>query len=135
VELDDALQEWDPDGVTVLPSGPVPPNPAELLGSGEMSQLVRTLESRFDLVLLDTPPVLPVTDSAVLSTVVDGALLVVRSTSTTREQARRALRSLSAVGGRVYGVVLVGAELDPRDGYGYGYAPRPTPNVLAGKRG
>lgn len=127
VPLDDALQAWAAEGVTVLASGPIPPNPAELLGSNEMDQLLRNLEARFDLVLVDSAPVLPVTDTAVLSTLVSGTVVVARARRTTREQVNRTLKSLETVGGRVYGAVLVGADVPARDGYGYGYAPDVAP--------
>lgn len=105
-ELDDALQPWR-DNVWVLPSGrPLPPNPSEVLGSNFMSHVLGQLAERFDVVLIDTPPVLPVTDAVALSTQVDGVLLVARYGSTNRGPAAEARRRLDAVGAHVIGYVL-----------------------------
>jgi non-specific protein-tyrosine kinase len=123
--LDDVLQPWGAGGLQILASGPIPPNPSELLGSDHMSQLIRDLERRTDLVLIDAPPLLPVTDGAVLSKVASGAILVVRSGRTTREQVTRAFETLHAVDAHLFGVVLnMAATKGPdayRYGYGYGY--------------
>jgi non-specific protein-tyrosine kinase len=124
VSLAEALQPWGPDGrLLVLPSGATPPNPAELLGSKGMANLVDQLEGMADLVLVDAPPLLPVTDAAVLSRVTSGALLIVRSNRTRRDQVTRAAQQLEAVDGKLLGSVLTmvpsrkGAGAD----YGYGY--------------
>lgn len=127
VELDDLLQPWGDGGLQVLASGPTPPNPSELLGSHQMAELMRELESRCDLVLLDAPPLLPVTDAAVLTKHASGAMLVVRAGETSKEQASRAVDILRAVDAHLYGVVL---NMVPTKGpgaykygyYGYGYA-------------
>jgi succinoglycan biosynthesis transport protein ExoP len=125
-ELDDVLQPWGDGKLAVLASGPTPPNPSELLGSHQMGELLRDLESRVDLVLLDAPPLLPVTDAAVLSAHASGAIVIVRSGHTTREQALRAVDNLRAVDAHVYGAVL---NMVPTKGPGaykygyYGYAP------------
>lgn len=104
--LDDALQHWR-ENVWVLPSGrPLPPNPSEVLGSHFMSQVVVELAERFDIVLIDTPPVLPVTDAVALSTQVDGVLMVARYGTTHRGPAAEARRRLDAVGAHVIGYVL-----------------------------
>lgn len=132
-DLDDVLQPWGEgrvgDGrVEVLPSGPIPPNPSELLGSRNMSDLIEVLRSRFDIVLIDAPPLLPVTDAAVLSTRVDGTLLIARVGRTRCEQLRRAADALRAVDARMIGTILnmVPAK-NPNASY-YGryesYAPR-----------
>lgn len=129
-ELDDALQVWGAAGALhVLPAGPTPPNPSELLGSQGMSDLLRTLEDRYDLVIVDSPPLLPVTDAAVLSTIASGALLLVRYGRTRREQVDRALESLRAVDAHLFGVVL---NMTPTKGpgayqYGYGYGYKGEP--------
>jgi receptor protein-tyrosine kinase len=123
-ELDDALQEWRP-GVFVLASGwPLPPNPSEILGSQMMSQLLQDLAARFDTVLIDTPPVLPVTDAVALSTQVDGVLLVARHGRTQRGQAAEASRRLTAVGADVIGFVLNAVPARESAGYyaAYRYA-------------
>ncbi len=104
----------------VLGSGPFPPNPSELLGSQAMREVLRAARDEFDVVLLDSPPLLAVTDAAVLSTMVDGAILVVRTGSTPRTSVRRAISQLETVHGRLVGTVL--NDVDFRAGlYGGGY--------------
>ncbi len=100
--------------------GPIPPNPSELLGSSNMQRLIKQLESDFDYVLIDAPPLLPVTDAAVLSTIVDGALVVVGAGIVAKDQLRHALESLETVNGEVLGLVL--NRVQSQDGPGaYGY--------------
>ncbi len=122
VDLDDALQSWGTDGLTVLPSGPTPPNPSEsLLGSMQMRTLLQNLESRADMVLIDAPPLLAVTDAAVLSRLASGCVLVVRARVTKKEQVARAMEALHRVDARVFGTVLTRAHLRKTDAYGYSY--------------
>lgn len=126
VKLDDALQSWGGQaGVQVLASGPLPPNPSELLGSEGMRSLLDDLEARADIVLFDAPPVLPVTDAAVLGAASSGLLLVVRSHHTRREQVERAAQILSTAGISPVGTVLNMVPTRGPDaaayGYGYGY--------------
>lgn len=123
VELDDVLQRWGPDDMLVLPSGPTPPNPSELLGSQHMQNLLATLESRVDLVLLDATPLLPVTDAAIVAAQTSGTIVIMRVGRTTRDQAGRAVELLRNVDARIYGVVLnMAPTKGPRaEGYGYGY--------------
>jgi len=106
VDVADVLHPWGDGTLRVLPGGPHAPNPSELLGSEGMIALVRRLESMADLVIFDTPPLLPVTDAAVLGVNTDGAVLVVRSGGTARGQLDRAVESLGGVGVRVIGGVL-----------------------------
>jgi non-specific protein-tyrosine kinase len=115
---DGYLQETKVENLRVLTSGPLPPNPSELLGSERMSNLIEHLKQQADIVLLDSPPSLAVTDAAVLSSQVDGILLVVDAGACRRELAARAVESLSKVGGNVLGAVL--NKLSPR-GSGYYY--------------
>ena len=127
VEVDDVLQPFGRTGLRLMGAGPIPPNPAELLGSANMERLVEDLCNRFDYVLIDAPPLLPVTDAAVLSTIVDGAIVVVGAGVAQREHVRRALESLDAVNGSILGVILnrVRAK-DGGAGYGtYQYDYRP----------
>ena len=102
----------------MLTTGPLPPNPSELLGSGSMTRLIEHLKGQADVVLFDSPPALAVTDATVLSSQVDGVLLVVDAGSCRRGLATRAVESLSNVGGNVLGAVL--NKLSPR-GAGYYY--------------
>lgn len=105
-DIDAALQPVGFNGLMLLPSGQLPPNPSELVGSPAMVQLLESLRDRFDVVIINTPPLLPVTDAAVLSAHADGVLVVVRAGKTTRHQLSLAMRSLQAVGARVFGTVL-----------------------------
>jgi capsular exopolysaccharide synthesis family protein len=118
VAVGDVLQTWGTLPLKVLPSGPIPPNPSELLGSTPMIELIKLLGSHADIVILDAPPLLPVTDAAVLSTVCDGALIVARHGHTRRDQLTAASESINKVGGRVLGVIL---NRVPRRGSGTGY--------------
>ena len=119
--IDGSLRTTDVQGLTVLTSGPIPPNPSELLGSGRMSRLLEELEQRFDMVLVDTPPVLAVTDAAVLAPKAGGVLLVTRAGQVARQQVVRAKEALEAVKANVLGVVLDGVQTEGRDGYYYYY--------------
>ncbi|MBY6437555.1 polysaccharide biosynthesis tyrosine autokinase [Rhodococcus kroppenstedtii] len=102
----DVLQPTSFDNILVLSSGPLPPNASELLSSDASRQVIEQLRARFDYVVVDGSPLLPVTDSAVLSTYCDGAILVTKSGSTKREDVTRALGNLERVGARVLGIVL-----------------------------
>jgi capsular exopolysaccharide synthesis family protein len=124
-ELNDALLEYHDEGLLVLPSGAVPPNPSELLGSSAMRSLVEELQARCDLVLIDAPPLLPVTDAALLSAISDGVILVVRAGKTSHEHVSRAVHALGAVDAHVLGTVLTMVKTRGPDAsayrYGYGY--------------
>jgi capsular exopolysaccharide synthesis family protein len=117
--LEVALQPWSGDKVFVLPSGSIPPNPSELLGSRHMTELLRRLEERFDAVIIDTPPLLPVTDAAVIASTVDGVVLVSRCSKTTTTQAKQAANALKAVGARLLGCVLNMTPTRGADAYSY----------------
>lgn len=110
-DLDAAVRVPSADGPAVLPAGTVPPNPAELLGSARMAEVVATLRGRYDTVLLDAPPLLPVTDAAVCSAVADGVLLVVRWGRTCRDEVREAVGMLDRIDASVLGSVLNGRRL------------------------
>lgn len=122
VALDDALQSYDDTGLQVLACGQRPPNPSELLQSQAMSDLITNLRERFDIVLIDSPPLLPVTDAALLAAQADGLLVVVRHGKTTRDQLMHSLERVESVGAKCVGVVI---NLVPSkksgSGYGYGY--------------
>ncbi len=109
---DPPLVESGVENLLLLPSGPLPPNPADLLGSHRMEEVIGVLRERADLVLFDAPPVIAVTDAAVLGTKVDGVLLVVRAGHTRREHAQRAKELLERVRVRVIGAVLTNAPVD-----------------------
>ena len=92
--------------LSLMPSGPLPPNPADILGSSKMEQVISALKDRADVILFDAPPVVAVTDAAVLGTKVDGVLLVVSAGRTRRDHAERAKELLERVHVRILGAVL-----------------------------
>ena len=126
VALEDAIQAWG--DVGVLASGALPPNPSEMLGSVAMASLIERLGALADVVVFDAPPVLPVTDSVVLSTQVDGVILVARHGTTQKAQASEARRRLEAVGANVVGCVLNAVPPSAAHGnYEEYYGRRPEP--------
>nr|MBA2704720.1 polysaccharide biosynthesis tyrosine autokinase [Blastocatellia bacterium] len=104
-----------------LTSGPVPPNPAELLGSDEMRKLLGILSERFSHILIDSPPAISFTDASILSTMVDGVVLVVHGGRSSRAVVRRAKQQLLDVGAHIFGVVLNNVKLEAQDYYYSGY--------------
>ncbi len=119
-ELADVLQRWGAGQLYVLPAGKVPPNPSELLGSKGMELLLETLNEHFDYVLIDTPPLLLVTDAAVVSKHTNGTVLVAASGSTRKPALEMAVRTLAAGGGHLRGVVITMLPTKGPDSYGYG---------------
>ncbi|RLC84885.1 MAG: capsular biosynthesis protein [Chloroflexi bacterium] len=109
---DPPLLDVGVDNLWLVPSGPIPPNPADILGSRRMEEVIAALKSRADIVLFDAPPIIAVTDAAVLGTKVDGVLLIVCAGRTRREHAQRARELLERVHVRIVGAVLNNA---PRD--------------------
>jgi capsular exopolysaccharide synthesis family protein len=125
-DIEDAVQQWGRGGLHVLPAGSIPPNPSELLGSAAMQSLIQRLENEFDYVLFDAPPLLPVTDAAVLSKSAGGAILVVAAGKTHRSQLSAAVTTLENVGARLFGFVLTMLPAQGPHAYGYqqyGYGP------------
>ncbi|GIW10482.1 MAG: polysaccharide biosynthesis tyrosine autokinase [Chloroflexi bacterium] len=106
------LQETEVPNLLVLPTGPLPPNPSELLGSRRMAEIIARLRQEADYLLFDSPPVAAVTDAAVLAPQVDGVVLVVMANKTKRELAQRAKAALEKVGARLIGVVLNNVKYD-----------------------
>ena len=118
--LADSVQSSQITGLDLITAGPVPPNPAELLMSPRLGEILDEARRTYDLVLIDSSPLLAVTDPAVLGALVDGVLLVVRMSTTRHYDARRAVSILKAVGTPVLGTILNGVVRD-RGTYGYGY--------------
>src|SRR5262249_22811052 len=116
VPLEDIIQKLPVRNLSLMPCGPIPPNPAELVSSDKMREMMRVLSERFDHVLVDSPPLMHVTDPVILSTLVDGVILVIHGGKSTREVVRRARLELSSVGAKVLGVVLNNLDLK-REGY------------------
>jgi len=120
--LEDSLCQIDAlPNLFVLPAGPRPPNPAELLSAPFMEELLQRLRREFDHVIVDSPPSLLVTDATILSTLVDGTILVVQPGITTRAALARAHKTLESSGAKIMGVVLNRANSRNTDSYYYGY--------------
>jgi polysaccharide biosynthesis transport protein len=120
VDVGDVVQRWGKTNLYVLPAGRIPPNPSELLGSRRMSKLVSVLEEQFDYVLYDAPPLLPVTDAAVLSKSTTGSLVVVAAGRTHKNQLKSALATIAQVGSSVGGIVMTMVPTKGPDAYAYG---------------
>ena len=127
LKLEQAIQATGINGLFFLSAGIRPPNPSDLLGSHKMREILNNLRESFNFVLIDCPPIIPVSDAAILSTVCDGVILVFRGQKTTTRSARQASERLNAIRAPILGVVLNGVDLaDPeyayyQDYYGSGY--------------
>ena len=119
VSLDEALVESDISNLYIIPAGPIPPNPAELLGSNKMKDILLSLTDKFDTVLLDAPPIIAVADAVILAKEVDGVLLVVSVGETPREIAVAAKEQLEKANARILGVVA--NNIREESGYYYYY--------------
>lgn len=108
-------------GITVLTAGPRPPNPAELLGSKRMKDVIEGLSKKYDMVLFDTPPIIAVTDAAVLAHQVGGVILVLASGKVNREYAQKAMELLNKVDAKVLGAVLNKVQIKASDYSYYNY--------------
>jgi succinoglycan biosynthesis transport protein ExoP len=117
-ELADAVQSTSVESFFVLPCGSRPKDPAELLSRPEYEQLLEVLRQKYDYVIVDTPPILAVTDPTSIAPRVDGVLIAMRLSRHTRDLGRRTLEQLRDVGATVSGIVINGVE--ESDGYGYG---------------
>lgn len=115
------IQATNVENLYVLTSGPVAPNPSELLGSQNMVDILNTLKQNFDYVLVDTPPVLPVTDAAVISGKVDGTILVIAAGAVSPAIAKEAKTKLEQGGAHLLGVVLNKVDIAASHHYGYYY--------------
>lgn len=121
IDFNHLLQPWGEDSLTVLTSGQIPPNPSELLGSDAMKTLLARLEQTFDAVIIDAPPLLPVTDAAVLSQNVGGVVVVVGTQKVKQHDLDKALKALALVSASVLGVVLNRLPAKGPDAYAYSY--------------
>lgn len=133
-DVHDLLQPWGDDQLYVLTSGEIPPNPSELLGSDEMKDIISRLEQAFDTIIIDAPPLLPVTDAAVLSRHVGGVLIVAGSQVVKDQDLQKALTTLEMVGSNVLGVVLNRLPLKGPDAYSYSYQSYKSHEDAAGTR-
>jgi capsular exopolysaccharide synthesis family protein len=114
------IQQETESGLYVLTSGPVPPNPAELLGSEQMQKVLNELKQTFDHIVIDSPPLASFTDGVLLSSICDGVVLVVHANQCSRKVVLRSQQSLEDVGAKIFGVVLNRVDMRSSDYY-YGY--------------
>jgi receptor protein-tyrosine kinase len=134
-ELQESIQKHASSGIYLLASGPIPPNPTEVLQSRAAQALFDRLNDMFDMVIIDAPPLLPVSDAAIMARDVDGAILVVRHGKTTKDQLQQARLRLQQVDANLFGVAVNMSPRRDKGGYGYGYgygyeyAPQPPKRV------
>ncbi len=117
--LEEAIRPSGIKNLDIMTSGPIPPNPSELLGSRRMKELLDTLKTQYDNIIIDTPPVVAVTDAVILATLVDAYILVARAESTHMEIVNKSRESINRVGGRMLGIVL--NDFDVSSNYGTYY--------------
>ncbi len=120
--LERAIQRTGVEGLDILPCGPIPANPSEILNSREFGELIDSLASRYDHIIFDSPPVNPVTDARILGAVCDATILVLRADKSTRKSGEHARNALVAVGANILGAIVNDApHRRGYDGYGNGY--------------
>jgi capsular exopolysaccharide synthesis family protein len=119
-EMIDCVKETEQPRLDVITSGPIPPNPAELVGSQKMKNLLEQFKAAYDMVLIDSPPILAVTDAQLLSTNVDGVVMVLSAGHVLRDHAKKAKSLLEHVGANIVGAVLNNKKVD-RESYYYYY--------------
>jgi len=121
VSADAFIQDTEIENLRILTSGPIPPNPSELLGSKKMQELIDYLKTQADYLIIDAPPVIAVTDACVLASKVDGIALIVNSGTIRPEMAQKAKELLIKANGHILGVILNRVEIEEEDGYYYYY--------------
>ncbi|MEQ1764942.1 MAG: polysaccharide biosynthesis tyrosine autokinase [Pyrinomonadaceae bacterium] len=114
-----AIQFDERTKVGVLASGPIPPNPAELVGSDQMTKLLKLLQKHFDHVVVDSPPITSFTDGVLIASMVDGVILVVQSGRSSRQMIRKTRQLIQDVGAKIFGVVLNNVDLKSQENYYY----------------
>lgn len=120
LKIDDVANETPVENLHIITSGPIPPNPAEILGSAKMNQFIEKASSVYDIIIFDSPPVNTVADASILSSIADGVILVVEAGVTAREAAILAKEQLEKINARILGVVLNKAK-QSSEGYYYYY--------------
>ena len=105
--------------LNLLPSGPIPPNPAELIGSEQMADLLKIFQNNFTHVVVDSPPIASFTHGVLIASMVDGVILVVNAGKSSRQVVRRSRQILTDIGARIFGVVLNNVNLRSQDNYYY----------------
>ncbi len=121
MHLSDVIHKTEVPSVNLITSGPIPPNPSELLGFAKMNKLLEILKQEFDYVIIDAPPVLAVTDACVLASKVDGVVLVISSGMVRPEMARKAKELIKKASGHLLGLVMNKVEIEKENAYYYYY--------------
>lgn len=119
IGIDKAVQNTQVENLSILASGPIPPNPSELLGSKRFKELIESFEQYFDMIILDTPPVLAVTDAVIMSTVADGTILVTNVETNNKHHLVKAKEVLQKSDANILGIVLNNVEKSSKDDYYY----------------
>ncbi|MBS4456645.1 CpsD/CapB family tyrosine-protein kinase [Tuanshanicoccus lijuaniae] len=124
LKFNDVIQFSPELNLYLLPAGPIPPNPSELLSSAKMTHIMDELKKYFDLIIYDTPPVSAVTDAQIMATKVDGVVLVVREGYVTKDEVKNSKAALDNVNAKIFGYVMNGKEVADSAGYYayYGYS-------------
>ncbi|OKP98177.1 CpsD/CapB family tyrosine-protein kinase [Paenibacillus sp. P46E] len=120
-DLEEVVQESGVANLFIMTSGPIPPNPAEMMSSNRMSAVLEELRQRYDMILFDTPPLLAVTDAQIVASKSDGVIMVVSYGKVKREIAAKAKANLDRVGAKMLGVVLNNVKRKASEGYYYYY--------------
>lgn len=121
IDLENAIQESGVPNLSVMTAGPIPPNPAEMLNSNSMTKLMEQLRESYDVVLIDTPPILAVTDAQLLASKSDGVLMVINAGKVKKEVVLKAKENLTRVNARMLGVVLNNVKRKASEEYYYYY--------------
>lgn len=121
VKFEEAVQQTEIQNLSILTSGTRPPNPSELVGSGKMKAFIDALKERFEYIIIDTPPIIAVTDAQLLASHADGSLLVIASSQVEREAVIKSKELLQKVNAKILGVVLNKLEVQEKGYYGYYY--------------
>ncbi|WP_312039471.1 CpsD/CapB family tyrosine-protein kinase [Macrococcoides bohemicum] len=119
IGIDKAVQNTQVDNLSIMTSGPIPPNPSELLGSKRFKELIASFEQYFDIIIIDTPPVLAVTDAVIMSTVADGTILVTNVEINNKHHLVKAKEVLQKSDANILGIVLNNVEKSSKDDYYY----------------
>jgi len=118
-EIDVVVKQDEKSKLFLLPSGPIPPNPAELIGSEQMAALLKMLQNRFTHIVVDSPPIASFTDGVLIASMVDGVILVVHAGKSSKQVVRRSRQLLNEIGAKIFGVVLNNVNLNSQDNYYY----------------
>ncbi len=119
VDIDAAVKQDERTKLFLMTSGPIPPNPAELIGSEQMANLLKRLQARFTHVVVDSPPIASFTDGVLIASMVDGVILVVHAGHSSRQVVRRSRQLLQEIGAKIFGVVLNNVNLNTKENYYY----------------